>query len=133
MKPLVASRLKPSNSSFTCSAALQRRKSSVGMLVSDACQASVGSITPGKRRPAVFPLTGWGELVVLFWSKNSPVRMTLALSEGCHSSLLRKLITCWRSEEHTSELQSLMRISYAVFCLKKKTTTHKPQLYIHDS
>src|SRR3546814_4682807 len=33
-----------------------------------------------------------------------------------------------RSEEHTSELQSLMRISYAVFCLKKKKTN--PQ-YIH--
>src|SRR3546814_938478 len=30
-----------------------------------------------------------------------------------------------RSEEHTSELQSLMRISYAVFCLKKKTTKHR--------
>src|SRR3546814_10573451 len=30
-------------------------------------------------------------------------------------------ITSGRSEEHTSELQSLMRISYAVFCLKKKT------------
>src|SRR3546814_9666166 len=30
-----------------------------------------------------------------------------------------------RSEEHTSELQSLMRISYAVFCLKKKTRTNK--------
>src|SRR3546814_9023306 len=29
---------------------------------------------------------------------------------------------CGRSEEHTSELQSLMRISYAVFCLKKKKT-----------
>src|SRR3546814_1461988 len=29
-------------------------------------------------------------------------------------------ITRWRSEEHTSELQSLMRISYAVFCLKKQ-------------
>src|SRR3546814_4530315 len=29
-----------------------------------------------------------------------------------------------RSEEHTSELQSLMRISYAVFCLKKKTYTN---------
>src|SRR3546814_2646524 len=29
-----------------------------------------------------------------------------------------------RSEEHTSELQSLMRISYAVFCLKKKTNNH---------
>src|SRR3546814_10463778 len=36
-----------------------------------------------------------------------------------------------RSEEHTSELQSLMRISYAVFCLKQKqlpdTKTHKPE------
>src|SRR3546814_5180408 len=33
-----------------------------------------------------------------------------------------------RSEEHTSELQSLMRISYAVFCLKKKTKTkHSPK------
>src|SRR3546814_4270251 len=31
-----------------------------------------------------------------------------------------------RSEEHTSELQSLMRISYAVFCLKKKMNTTKP-------
>src|SRR3546814_3914929 len=31
-----------------------------------------------------------------------------------------------RSEEHTSELQSLMRISYAVFCLKKKKKDHKP-------
>src|SRR3546814_4639618 len=30
-----------------------------------------------------------------------------------------------RSEEHTSELQSLMRISYAVFCLKKKTNKHR--------
>src|SRR3546814_2225377 len=47
-----------------------------------------------------------------------------------------------RSEEHTSELQSLMRISYAVFCLKKKTynienTNHKKkktQRYpLHDS
>src|SRR3546814_6730282 len=35
-----------------------------------------------------------------------------------------------RSEEHTSELQSLMRISYAVFCLKKTNTTTIPQLYI---
>src|SRR3546814_2115796 len=34
----------------------------------------------------------------------------------------RRLGTRLRSEEHTSELQSLMRISYAVFCLKKKKT-----------
>src|SRR3546814_9511939 len=31
----------------------------------------------------------------------------------------------WRSEEQTSELQSLMRISYAVFCLKKTTTSNR--------
>src|SRR3546814_4102912 len=42
-----------------------------------------------------------------------------------------------RSEEHTSQLQSLMRLSYARFCLKKKTTTHKRhiskrQTRIHD-
>src|SRR3546814_10879480 len=45
----------------------------------------------------------------------------------------------WRSEEHTSELQSLMRISYAVFCLKKKNTETKSKqnsrthykIYIH--
>src|SRR3546814_9154739 len=38
-----------------------------------------------------------------------------------------------RSEEHTSELQSLMRISYAVFCLKKKKHTNKHQQQIHCS
>src|SRR3546814_7895384 len=36
-----------------------------------------------------------------------------------------------RSEEHTSELQSLMRISYAVFCLKKKTYKHHNKTTIH--
>src|SRR3546814_8867816 len=35
-----------------------------------------------------------------------------------------------RSEEHTSELQSLMRISYAVFCLKKKKTTYANTLIL---
>src|SRR3546814_8420754 len=37
-----------------------------------------------------------------------------------HADYVKNMIT--RSEEHTSELQSLMRKSYAVFCLKKKTT-----------
>src|SRR3546814_9299885 len=42
-----------------------------------------------------------------------------------------------RSEEHTSELQSLMRISYAVFCLKKKTNTtpkrhHSTHIYSYQ-
>src|SRR3546814_7594293 len=40
----------------------------------------------------------------------------------------------FRSEEHTSELQSLMRISYAVFCLKKKTknNAHKHNTNLND-
>src|SRR3546814_5695616 len=37
----------------------------------------------------------------------------------------------FRSEEHTSELQSLMRISYAVFCLKKKKQNKKQTVTIH--
>src|SRR3546814_3659373 len=38
-----------------------------------------------------------------------------------------------RSEEHTSELQSLMRISYAVFCWKKKTQCHKQAEKMNNS
>src|SRR3546814_5453771 len=41
-----------------------------------------------------------------------------------HELLVPAVQRLGRSEEHTSELQSLMRISYAVFCLKKKTTKH---------
>src|SRR3546814_2712148 len=55
---------------------------------------------------------------------------------GAHAERLRSIEA--RSEEHTSELQSLMRISYAVFCLKKKKNTNKhhtmtitPLIYIH--
>src|SRR3546814_1926299 len=44
----------------------------------------------------------------------------LALN-GCSTFDFMPLL-CLRSEEHTSELQSLMRISYAVFCLQKKNT-----------
>src|SRR3546814_5314597 len=38
--------------------------------------------------------------------------------------MLIAITGCYRSEEHTSELQSLMRISYAVFCLKTTILTH---------
>src|SRR3546814_1010962 len=66
--------------------------------------------------------------------------MRAALEKNAHDSLLEMhSILKARSEEHTSELQSLMRISYAVFCLKKNNTistthrnTHQPntrQLY----
>src|SRR3546814_14630827 len=50
-------------------------------------------------------------VVVVTWNE-TPAFVTLAQDVG-------------RSEEHTSELQSLMRISYAVFCLKKKTKQQK--------
>src|SRR3546814_1250733 len=44
---------------------------------------------------------------------------------GAPLTMLARLTAHYRSEEHTSELQSLMRISYAVFCLKKKNITPK--------
>src|SRR3546814_6531751 len=40
------------------------------------------------------------------------------------AAVMQIVVADLRSEEHTSELQSLMRISYAVFCLKKKTKTN---------
>src|SRR3546814_5036734 len=44
--------------------------------------------------------------------------------KGFAITMIVGILASLRSEEHTSELQSLMRISYAVFCLKKKKTTH---------
>src|SRR3546814_7166469 len=49
-------------------------------------------------------------------------RRPLRLRSG-GGGLISSVADYHRSEEHTSELQSLMRISYAVFCLKKKKTT----------
>src|SRR3546814_10466826 len=60
-------------------------------------------------------------------SVNCPLRLGAASSRlaqhlevGSGFEPLYKVLQTSRSEEHTSELQSLMRISYAVFCLKKK-------------
>src|SRR3546814_10216629 len=49
-----------------------------------------------------------------YWQDETPQTM-----------LIDEVEAIWRSEEHTSELQSLMRISYAVFCLKKKKKKNK--------
>src|SRR3546814_9395278 len=49
--------------------------------------------------------------------------MHVAGLPGSHRSADRSGVRKDRSEEHTSELQSLMRISYAVFCLKKQIST----------
>src|SRR3546814_4099868 len=55
----------------------------------------------------------------------SGMRSSIALTSRSWVNTSARSRTRWRvlrSEEHTSELQSLMRISYAVFCLKKKIT-----------
>src|SRR3546814_3656737 len=50
--------------------------------------------------------------------------VTQAQAQAVHDDIrAKRRTTAYRSEEHTSELQSLMRISYAVFCLKKKKKT----------
>src|SRR3546814_6390655 len=52
---------------------------------------------------------------------------SLVEGPGSERALHDELVQGPRSEEHTSELQSLMRISYAVFCLKKKKKAHSPK------
>src|SRR3546814_10202305 len=57
--------------------------------------------------------------------RNSNTEPLLRLNvESRNDTALMQERTAERSEEHTSELQSLMRISYAVFCLQKKTQTN---------
>src|SRR3546814_8835554 len=83
------------------------------------------------RTDTLFPYT------TLFRSPESPARVeflqsSARLGADFHGDascpcLIGGGLRARRSEEHTSELQSLMRTSYAVFCLKKKTTpTYKP-------
>src|SRR3546814_7532324 len=75
------------------------------------------------RTDTLFPYT------TLFRSRSCSARLARGLDTrgpsacGTGCSSLRCIRT--RSEEHTSELQSLMRISYAVFCLKKKNNTNR--------
>src|SRR3546814_5164167 len=67
---------------------------------------------------------GSGVMVTIGWALAWNARNTSASSPVDPSSFRYSpvLTMTLRSEEHTSELQSLMRISYAVFCLKQKTT-----------
>src|SRR3546814_2531424 len=73
-------------------------------------------------------------LVVSSWRRPTLLRLVLfevddttecRVSAMTDPSIIPALLTVARSAEHTSELQSLMRISYAVFCLKKKTHTQQ--------
>src|SRR3546814_8723963 len=72
-------------------------------------------------------LVNTGKELILFDTGNAEARRPTAgnavaalAAAGYEPSQIDVVVI--RSEEHTSELQSLMRISYAVFCLKKKTT-----------
>src|SRR3546814_2049549 len=64
---------------------------------------------------------GWGAIVSLPFGRMG----WISVAENEKYDLLSESnrVNLTRSEEHTSELQSLMRISYAVFCLKKKNTS----------
>src|SRR3546814_3468564 len=71
--------------------------------------------------------TGAGDLPcpaeeAYFHDASHPPPSALYNATSCTAAAVWARVTadCARSEEHTSELQSLMRISYAVFCLKKK-------------
>src|SRR3546814_8687266 len=59
--------------------------------------------------------------------KDKKRRHRLTWRGGLIGTLLPMALATSRSEEHTSELQSLMRISYAVFCLKKKKKQNATQ------
>src|SRR3546814_3609899 len=89
-----------------------------------ACDAPEGC---GRRCSGLHPydLPSWRGLSVRLEPRGCRDRRQADAGKGCARSSLRiahALRPCLsaRSEEHTSELQSLMRISYAVFCLKKK-------------
>src|SRR3546814_8485925 len=73
------------------------------------------------------PLGAWMKTIGVFEARANPVG---ALPKDDLSVRAARVIQQYgpqRSEEHTSELQSLMRISYAVFCLKKKKTKNTKQ------
>src|SRR3546814_3945521 len=75
----------------------------------------LADVVAGYFVPAVVAIAA---LAFIAWTIWGPAP---ALSHGLVAAVAVLIIACpCRSEEHTSELQSLMRISYAVFCLKKK-------------
>src|SRR3546814_7581813 len=66
-------------------------------------------------------ITGARRFVAQSWSLDRVRAMGKAYDGTINDAVLGMCAGAMRSEEHTSELQSLMRISYAVLCLKKKT------------
>src|SRR3546814_7910195 len=77
----------------------------------------------------------YGDITEKQFKKNytEAARMKGDTGQNLIGLLERRLDAVVRSEEHTSELQSLMRISYAVFCLKKKYPKCKYHTATHQS
>src|SRR3546814_2575166 len=71
---------------------------------------------------SVFRVPGVGRVQAITRPQGTPIEHTSILFQISMQGTTQKMNEKYqqRSEEHTSELQSLMRISYAVFCLKKK-------------
>src|SRR3546814_6654961 len=79
---------------------------------------------PGDLRVTAVCAGSGGEVVMGVRHRTLPLHGVQFHPESILSQHGQRLVENFlRSEEHTSELQSLMRISYAVFCLKKKNTT----------
>src|SRR3546814_4631538 len=82
--------------------------------------------SPARLRSATPDATSTMENVSEPLTKNTAMKLTIISAEPNRVKRKNLMAAYWRfspphrSEEHTSELQSLMRISYAVFCLKKK-------------
>src|SRR3546814_3498908 len=84
----------------------------------------------GKGETPPEPAAGEGAMAAAIGGDASAMRATSTIAANLaaspiHWSLTAALTQAGRSEEHTSELQSLMRSSYAVFSLKKKKKQHR--------
>src|SRR3546814_2406028 len=89
--------------------------------------------TTNRARPSS---RAWANSTSKSWStmkREFKVEANVGAPQVAYREYLAKKVD--RSEEHTSELQSLMRISYAVFCLKKKKNNHNNYTYklIHNT
>src|SRR3546814_1275132 len=76
-----------------------------------------------------------GQCIGAIGAKPAGSTSACTVFSGCTFDWVKpsEVVTPIRSEEHTSELQSLMRISYAVFCLKKKTEPKTSITTIHHN
>src|SRR3546814_1846642 len=93
----------------------------------DRAAASAAAVEDAQRNLVADLLALWPTTAWIAAGAASAKRWLLAYTHCSEAEAhrLERIAGLCRSEEHTSELQSLMRISYAVFCLKKKKKPHE--------